>query len=142
VWHLITHRWKKGLPSLLRKPASHCGIEITSNTKVQTTGIKRKAATQGHITLGLHRTGDGTFSAQKKIMKFKANEYSKAITSSSLSRGEGVLAYNSYYMVSFSHGTSLNIKECEEIQRSVVNAILPKNGSKQKHFQARGIQNM
>jgi hypothetical protein len=94
-------------------------------------GIKRKAATQGHITLRFHLTGDGTSSAHKKIMKCKAKEYSEAIVSSILNRGEGLLAYNSYYMVSLSYGTSaiyLNLKECEDIQRSVINTTLPKMG--------------
>jgi hypothetical protein len=48
-----------------------------------------------------------------------------------LNRGEGSLAYNSYYIASLSYSTvatSLDIKECEEIQRPVVNAILPKMG--------------
>jgi hypothetical protein len=41
------------------------------------------------------------------------------------------MVYNSYYMASLSYGTtatSLDIKECEAIQRPVVNAILPKMG--------------
>jgi hypothetical protein len=64
-------------------------------------------------------------------MKFKAKEYREAIISSTLNREEGLLAYNSYYMTSLSYGTSttsVDIKECEEIQRHVVNAILPKIG--------------
>jgi hypothetical protein len=72
VWYLIAHMWKNGLPTLLRKCESHRGIEITSNATGQTSGIKRKSATQGHITLGSHLTGDGTSSAHKKIMKCKA----------------------------------------------------------------------
>jgi hypothetical protein len=103
---------------LLKKRASHRGIEITSNATGQTSGIKRKAATQGHIALGLHLTGDGTSSAHKKIMKCKAKEYSEAIISSTLNRGEGLLAYTSYYMAILSYGTaavSLNIKEYEEL---------------------------
>jgi hypothetical protein len=96
--YLIEHRWKKGLPSLLWKRASHGGIDITSNYTGQTTGIKRKAATQGHITFGFHLTCDGTSSAHKKIMKSKVKEYSKEIISSILSRGKGLLAYNSYCM--------------------------------------------
>jgi hypothetical protein len=114
VWYLIAHRWKNGLPSLLRKRESHHGIEITSNATGQTSGIKRKAATQGHITLGFHLTGDGTSSSHKKIMKCKAKEYSEAIISSTLNGGEGLLAYNSYYMTILSYGTeatSLNIKD-------------------------------
>jgi hypothetical protein len=52
-----------------------------------------------------------------------------------LNRGEGLLAYNSYYMASLSYGTaatSLDIKQCEEILRPVVNTILPKMGINRK----------
>jgi hypothetical protein len=62
-------------------------------------------------------------------MKCKAKEQSEAIISSTLNRGEVLLESNSYYTASLSCGTaatSLDIKECEEIQRPVVNAILPK----------------
>jgi hypothetical protein len=41
------------------------------------------------------------------------------------------MAYNSYYMASLSYGTvatSINVKECEETQRLVVNVILLKMG--------------
>jgi hypothetical protein len=51
---------------------NHQGIEITSNTTGQTSGINRKAVKQGHRTLGFHLTGDGTSTAHKKIMKAKA----------------------------------------------------------------------
>jgi hypothetical protein len=72
VWYLIAHRWEKGVPRLLAKRVSHRGIEITSNTTGQTSGINIKAVNQGHRTLGFHLTGDGTSSAHKKIMKTKA----------------------------------------------------------------------
>jgi hypothetical protein len=115
----------------LVKTASHRGIEITSNATGQTSGIKRKAVNQGHRTLGFHLTGDGTLTAHKNIMKTKAKEYSEAIIISSLKRGESAMAYNSYYMASLSYitaATSLDIKECEEIQRPIFNAFLPKMG--------------
>jgi hypothetical protein len=86
---------------------------------------------QGHRTLGFHLTGDRTSTAHKKIMKTNAEEYSEASISSSLQRGESTMAYNSYYMESLSYGTaatSLDIKECEAIQRPVANTILPKMG--------------
>jgi hypothetical protein len=136
AWYLIAHRWKNGLPTLLRKCESHRGIEITFNATGQTSGIKRKSATQGHSTLGFHLTGDGTSSDHKKIMKCKAKQYGEEIISSTLNRGEGLLAYNSYYMTSLSYGTaatSLDIKECKEIQRPVVNAILQKGESTETH---------
>jgi hypothetical protein len=113
----------------LAKRVNHRGINITSNATGQTSGIKRKAVNQGHRTVGFHFKGDGTSTAHKKIMKTKAKGYSEAIISSSLQRGESAMAYNSYYMASISYctaATSINYKECEEIQRPVVNAILPK----------------
>jgi hypothetical protein len=64
-------------------------------------------------------------------MKTKAKEYSEAIIISSLQRGERSIVYNSYYTTSLSYGTaviSLDVKECEAIQRPVVNVILPKMG--------------
>jgi hypothetical protein len=84
VWYLIAHRWKNGLPTLLRKRESHRGIEITSNATGKTSGIKSKPATQGHITLGFYLTGDRTSSTHKKITKSKAKEYGEAIISSTL----------------------------------------------------------
>jgi hypothetical protein len=62
----------------------------------------------------------------KKIMKSKAKQYSETIISSSLRQWEVSLAYNLFYMASFSYGTAA--QGCEEIQRPVVNAILPKKG--------------
>jgi hypothetical protein len=131
VWCLIAHRWKKGIPRLLAKRVNHRGINITSNATGQSSGINRKSVNQGHRTLGFHLTGDITSSAHKKIMKIKAKGYSEAIISGSLKRGESAMAYNSYYMASIYYGTaatSLIYKECEEIQRPDVNAILPKMG--------------
>jgi hypothetical protein len=64
-------------------------------------------------------------------MKTNTKGYSEAIISISLQRGESAMVYNSYYMASMSYGmaaTSLTYKECEEIHRPVVNAILPKMG--------------
>jgi hypothetical protein len=46
-------------------------------------------------------------------------------------RGESGMAYSAFYMPSMGYGTpatTLSKKECEEIQRSIVNAILPKMG--------------
>jgi hypothetical protein len=46
-------------------------------------------------------------------------------------RGESVMAYNALYIPSLGYGTpttTLTKKECEEIQRPVVNTILPKMG--------------
>jgi hypothetical protein len=82
VWYLIAHKWKNGLPLLLRKRASHRGIDIMSNATGQASGIKRKADTQGRKTLGIHLTGGGTSSTRKENMKCKLKEYSKAIQQS------------------------------------------------------------
>jgi hypothetical protein len=94
-------------------------------------GVKRKALEEGHRTLGFQISGDGKCTAQKKAMKEKAILFVEAIMSSTMWRGESVMAYNYFYMPSLGYGTpatTLMKKGCEEIQRPVVNAILPKMG--------------
>jgi hypothetical protein len=64
-------------------------------------------------------------------MKEKAILFGEAIRSSTIWRGESGMAYNAFYMPSVGYGnpaTTLTKKDCEEIQRPVVNAILPKMG--------------
>jgi hypothetical protein len=93
--------------------------------------VKGKALEEGHRTLGFQISGDGKCNAQKKAMKKKAILYGEAIRSSTMWRGESGMAYNAFYMPSLGYGTpatTLSKKECEEIQRPVVNAILPKMG--------------
>jgi hypothetical protein len=54
-----------------------------------------------------------------------------AIRNSTLQRGECSMAYGAYYMPSLAYGTpatTLSYKECEDVQRAVVAAILPKMG--------------
>jgi hypothetical protein len=76
-------------------------------------------------------SGDGKCEAHKKVMIDKALLYSNAIRNSTMWRGERAVAYNSFYMPSLGYGvhaTTLTKEECEDIQRPVVNAILPKMG--------------
>jgi hypothetical protein len=57
--------------------------------------------------------------------------FGEAIRSSTLWRGESGIAYNSFYVPSLGYdtaATTLTKKYCEEIQKSVVNAIIPKMG--------------
>jgi hypothetical protein len=64
-------------------------------------------------------------------MKEKAILYGKSIRSSNMWRIESGMEYNAFYMPGLGYGTpatTLSKKECEEIQRPVVNAILPKMG--------------
>jgi hypothetical protein len=64
-------------------------------------------------------------------MKENAILYGKAIRSSTMGRGESSMAYNAFYMPIWGYGTpatTLSKKECEEIQKPVVDAILPKMG--------------
>jgi hypothetical protein len=94
-------------------------------------GVKRKAPEEGHRTLGFKISGDGKCTAQKKAMKEKAILFGEAIISSTMWKGESAMTYNASYMSSLGYGTpttTLMKKDCEEIQRPVVNAILPKTG--------------
>jgi hypothetical protein len=93
--------------------------------------VKRKAPEEGHRTLGFQIFGHGKCTAQKKAMKEKAILFGQAIISSTMWRGESGMAYNDFYMPSMGYGTpatTLTKKDCEEIKRPVVNAILPKMG--------------
>jgi hypothetical protein len=58
-------------------------------------------------------------------------DYTTAIRNSTLQHGECSMAYDAYYMPSLAYGTTattLSYKECEDVQRAVVAAILPKMG--------------
>jgi hypothetical protein len=76
-------------------------------------------------------TGDGTSNEHKRVMKEKGLAYAMVIGNSTLQRGECSMAYGAYYMPSLAYGTpatTLSYKECEDVQRAVVVAILPKMG--------------
>jgi hypothetical protein len=76
-------------------------------------------------------SGNGKCEAHQKVMIDKAILYSNAIRNSMMCRGENTVAYNSFYMPSLGYGvpsTTLTKEKCEDIQRPVVNAILPKMG--------------
>jgi hypothetical protein len=93
--------------------------------------VKRKAPEEGHRTFGFQISGDGKYTAQKKAMKEEAIFFGEAIMSSTMCRGESSMAYNDFYMPSMGYrtpATTLMKKDCEEIQRQVVNTILPKMG--------------
>jgi hypothetical protein len=64
-------------------------------------------------------------------MLTKGIEYVKAVSNSTLQRGECSITYGDYYMPSLADGTlvsSLTYAECEDIHRPIVAAILPNMG--------------
>jgi hypothetical protein len=68
-------------------------------------------------------------------MSKKAVLFGEAIVGSLLWRSESAVAYNLFYLPSLGYGmcaTTLSFRECEEIQRPVINAILPKMGINRK----------
>jgi hypothetical protein len=135
AWYLISHRWKDVKPRLLQKHSSHRGIRIVSRSTNTESGVKWKAPTEGHRTLRLFMTGDGTCTAHKKVMTEKASLYATAIKRSSVWKWECGLAYNSFHLPSIGYGTpatTLSQQECYDLQKPVVNAILPKMGISRK----------
>jgi hypothetical protein len=73
------------------------------------------------------------------VMSKKSVLFGEAIMGSSLWRSESAVAYNSFYLPSLGYGmcaTTLSFQECEDIQRPVINAILPKMGIKRKAARA------
>jgi hypothetical protein len=68
-------------------------------------------------------------------MTEKASLYATTIQRSSVWKGESGLAYKSFYLPSIGYGTpatTLTQQECYNIQKPVVNAILPKMGIRRK----------
>jgi hypothetical protein len=107
----------------------HKDINLTSKSEVTTVGIKRKAPIDSHRTLGFHLQGNGKTDSHKKVMREKAESYDEAISMSILKRGESSTAYKCYYIPSIAYGnptTTLTFKECDDLQKPIVNAILPK----------------
>jgi hypothetical protein len=110
---------------------SHRGIKITPWSTGNVFGVKRKEPEVGHRTLGFQIYGDGKCITQKKAMKEKASLFGEAIRSSTMWQCESGMVYNSFCMPSMGYGTpttTLTKKDCEEIQKPVVNDILPKMG--------------
>jgi hypothetical protein len=131
AWYLIGHRWNKGVSKLIQIEPQHRSITMTSRSSGQVSGIKRKAPTEGHRTLGFFMTGDGTSNEHKRVMKEKGLSYAMAIRNSTLQCVECSMAYGAYYFPSLAYGTpatTLSYKEFEDFQRAVVAEILPKMG--------------
>jgi hypothetical protein len=131
AWFLIAFQWKYGKAKMVQIKQSHKGISLTSKSEGKTVGIKRKAPSDSHRTLGFHLQGNGKTDSHKKIMREKAEAYGEAIRGCILKRGESSTAYNCYYMPSIAYGTpatTLAFTECDDLQKPIVNAILPKMG--------------
>jgi hypothetical protein len=104
---------------------------MKSRSSGHISGIKRKSPTEGHRTLGFFMTGDGTSNEHRRVMNEKGLPYAMAIINSTLKRGECSMAYGAYCLPSLAYGTpttTLSYKECEDVQRAVIAAILPKMG--------------
>jgi hypothetical protein len=87
AWYLIGHRWNRGAPTLVQIEPQHRSISMTSTSSRQVSGIKRKAPTEGHGTLGFFMTGDGTSNDHKRVMMEKGLDYVTAIRNSTIQRG-------------------------------------------------------
>jgi hypothetical protein len=131
AWFLIAFWWKDGKAKMVQIKQSHKGINMTSKIEGTTVGIKRKASSNSHRTLGFHVQGDGKPYSHKKVMREKSEAYGDAISGSLLQRGGSSTAYNIYFMPRIAYGmpvTKLSFKECDDLKKPLVNAILPKMG--------------
>jgi hypothetical protein len=131
AWYLIGHCWNKGVSKLIQVEPQHRLITMTSRSSGQISGIKRKSPTEGHRTLGLFMTGDGTSNEHRRVMNEKGLDYAMAIRNSTLQRGECSMAYGTYYLPILAYGTpatTLSYKKCEDVQKAVIAVILPKMG--------------
>jgi hypothetical protein len=93
--------------------------------------VKIKAPEEGHRTLVFQISGDGKCFAQNKAMTEKAILFGDATRSSTMWCGESGMAYNYFYMPSLGYGTpatTFTKKDCDKIQKPIVNAIISKMG--------------
>jgi hypothetical protein len=142
-----------GKTSIITPNTTHRGIELVSQSTGTRTTIKRKAPSESHRTpseshrtpseshrtLVFHLNGDGTSTGHKRVIMDKIRLYSEAVDSSKLWKSEASLVYNAFYMKSIGYGTpetSLSYQECDNMQKSVVNSILPKRGINRKSARA------
>jgi hypothetical protein len=82
---------------------------------------------------------EGTSTGHKRVMMDKIRLYSEAVDSSKLWKSEAILAYNAFYMKIIGYGTpstSMSYQECDNMQKPVVNSILPKMGIHRKAARA------
>jgi hypothetical protein len=130
---MVHHRIpvEDGKAKMVQTKKIHKGINLSLKSEGTTVGIKLKAPSDSHRTLGFHLQGNGKTDSHKKVMREKAESYGEAISGSILKRGQSSTVYNCYYMPSISYGTpatTLTFKECDDLQKPVVNAVLPKLG--------------
>jgi hypothetical protein len=107
------------------------GINLTSKNEGTAVGIMQKAPSDSHQTLGFNLQGDVKPDSHKKVMREKVEAYGEAISGSLLQWGDSSTAYHSYFMPSIVYGTpttTMSFKECDDLQKPVINAILPKMG--------------
>jgi hypothetical protein len=72
-------------------------------------------------------------------MMDKIRLYGEAVDRSKLWKSEARLAYNAFHMKNIGYGTpatSLTYKECDNMQKPVINSILPKMGINRKAARA------
>jgi hypothetical protein len=108
AWFLIEFSWKDGKAKMVQIKKSHKGINLTSKSEGATVGIKRKAPSDSHRTLGFHLQGDGKSDSHKKVMQ-------------------------EFYIPSIAYGTPVttpSFKECDDLQKTVIN--VPKIGITRK----------
>jgi hypothetical protein len=76
-------------------------------------------------------TGYGTSNEHLLVINEKGLVYAMAIRNITLQRGECSMAYGAHYLPILAYGTPatiLSYKECDDVQRAVIAAILPKMG--------------
>jgi hypothetical protein len=123
-------RWKNGKARLLTVQDSHRGIKISPRPTGTVSGVKRKAPEEGHRTLGFKISGDGKCIAKKKEMKEKAIYLEKRLGVAQCGAAKAAW-HTTFYMPSLVYGTpatTLTKQDREEIQKPIVNSILPKMG--------------
>ena len=129
LYYIIGWEWKQGKASMIH--ANNIQPKIILNDGTQDTAIRHLNYDQAHRTLGQLKVPNGNQSPQLSYMISKSTKWLTTIQAASLSKQEAEAAYKMIWFPSLSYGmgtTNLSFDELNQIQKPIINHILPALG--------------
>ena len=112
-------------------PAANIQPKISLDNDDKSTPIQHYDCHHAHRTLGQYKAPSGNQDKHLQYLSTKSNGWLVAIQEANLTRQEAQAAYEMIWFPSISYGlgtTNLSYKELNQIQRPVINRILPALG--------------
>ena len=112
-------------------PANNIQPKIVLNDGKQDTTIQHLNYDEAHRTLGQFKVPNSNQKPHLAYLRSKSTNWLTTIKAASLSKQEAEAAYKMLWFPSLSYGmgtTNLSFKELDDIQKPVINHILPAMG--------------